>query len=127
MSERPTNTLDGSRSFEERVFARFDGLDQWRRQVDDWRGQLDRRLDRMENGLQRLDARLTAVEAMVEALEDEIDTRLRETRPIWEAVQTRLEHMDTKFDKVILDLYETRTDVGVLDKRVTRLENITPA
>ena len=49
MSEEQSKDQNGARSFEERVFARFDALD----------------------------TRLTA-------LEDKVDSRLRETKPIWE-------------------------------------------
>jgi predicted nuclease with TOPRIM domain len=60
MSDNPTQETPDSRSFEERVFARFDNLD----------------------------GRLTA-------LEDKVDSRLRETRPIWEAVLARLDAVET--------------------------------
>ena len=59
MGDNPTQETPDSRSFEERVFARFDNLD----------------------------GRLTA-------LEDKVDSRLRETRPIWEAVLTRLQAVE---------------------------------
>jgi hypothetical protein len=52
MSDNPTREIPDSRSFEERVFARFDALD----------------------------TRLTT-------LEEKADSRLRETRSIWEAMQ----------------------------------------
>ena len=59
MSDNPTKETPDSRSFEERVFARFDALD----------------------------GRLTT-------LEEKVDARLRETRPIWEAVLARLEGVE---------------------------------
>ena len=63
MSDNPTQETPDSRSFEERVFARFDNLD----------------------------GRLTA-------LEDKVDSRLRETRPIWEAVLARLEAVENRLE-----------------------------
>ena len=54
MSEDKTVDMDG-RSFEERVFARFDAMDAQ---------------------LNKIDSRLTT-------LEDKVDQRLKETRPIW--------------------------------------------
>ena len=65
MGDNPTQETPDSRSFEERVFARFDNLD----------------------------GRLTA-------LEDKVDSRLRETRPIWEAVQAQLGDVQTQLGDV---------------------------
>jgi hypothetical protein len=61
MSENPTQETPDARSFEERVFARFDSL--------------DTRLDNLNTRVENLDGRLTS-------LEDKVDVRLRETRPI---------------------------------------------
>ncbi|HEX7318406.1 MAG TPA: hypothetical protein VF297_31155 [Pyrinomonadaceae bacterium] len=73
MSDNPTQETPDSRSFEERVFARFDSL--------------DARIDRLGTKVDGLDGRLTT-------LEEKVDARLRETRLIWEAVQTRLEGVE---------------------------------
>ncbi|MBD0369215.1 MAG: hypothetical protein ICV60_00055 [Pyrinomonadaceae bacterium] len=94
MSDDVTKDMQGGRSFEERVFARFDAM--------------DARFDTLDN-------RLTA-------LEDKVDKGLMETRPIWEAVQAQPRQLDKKFDLVIKDLYETRVDIKSLDERVTKLE-----
>ena len=58
------------------------------------------------------------------SLEEKVDTRLQETRPIWEAVlsrldkiETRLDRMEAKLDVFGRDLVETRTDVEMLKKR----------
>lgn len=73
--------------------------------------------------------RLTALEGKVDALdgrltrlEEKVDQRLQETRPIWEDVQTRLRQLDGKFDLVIKDLYEVRSEQVFLSRRVERLE-----
>jgi chromosome segregation ATPase len=87
MSEKSTHENPDARSFEERVFARFDALD----------------------------ARMTA-------LEEKVDRRLQETRPIWEAIQTQLERLNSKVDIMIKEFYEVKTDIARLDKRVTSLE-----
>ena len=59
MNEDPTRELPDNRSFEERVFARFD--------------RIDARLDRVEARLDGLDIRVHALEA-----------RALDTKPIWE-------------------------------------------
>jgi chromosome segregation ATPase len=87
MSEKSTHENPDARSFEERVFARFDALD-----------------------------------ARMNALEEKVDRRLQETRPMWEAVQTQLERLNSKVDVMIKEFYEVKTDIARLDKRVTSLE-----
>ena len=93
--------MPDARSFEERVFERFDALD---RQMASF------------------NERLTS-------LEEKVDRRMQETRPIWEAMQHKLEQLDEKsdrlsekFDLILSDLYDTRANVKSLGKRVTNLE-----
>lgn len=83
MSDNPTNEFPNSRSFEERIFARFDSLD----------ARIDRFESRIEGKVDALDRRLTV-------LEEKVDARLRETRPIWEAVLTRLDGVENRLDGV---------------------------
>ncbi|MGB7923904.1 MAG: hypothetical protein WCF57_11725 [Pyrinomonadaceae bacterium] len=98
MDENITRERPDRRSFEERVFARFDALDE----------------------------RMSMIDERLSSLEEKVDRRLQETRPIWEGVQAKLEHIDTKLDVVIGDLYEMRTDLRMLDKRVNSLEGTRP-
>ena len=109
MSEDTTQDTNGSRLFEERVMARFDSI--------------DNRLTRVETRMDSFDLRLTD-------LEEKVDRRLMETRPIWEAVQAQLEGLNEKFDRlndkfdlVTEDLYDMRSKVKSLNKRVTTLED----
>ena len=102
MSNDPTRETPDTRSFEERVFARFDALD----------------------------LRLTA-------LEEKVDLRLRETRPIWEAVQSRLEGVESRLGNVekevkalsrgVMLLHEDNLPIRVaqreLRERVEKLES----
>jgi len=109
MSDNPTREMPDSRSFEERVFARFDTLD----------------------------VRLTT-------LEDKVDSRLRETRPIWEAVLTRLTSVEERVGNVETEVRQVRRvmrsmhedvlqmrgeqvglddDLGKLNERVEKLES----
>lgn len=101
MSENTTEETPDARSFEERVFARFDSL--------------DTRFD-------SLNTRLTA-------LEEKVDVRLHETRPVWEAVLSRLDNIDSEIKAVnrrvrVLhdDILRAREDQEDLRERVTRLE-----
>jgi septal ring factor EnvC (AmiA/AmiB activator) len=85
MSDIPTRETPDSRSFEERVFARFDSLD----------------------------GRLTA-------LEERVDSRLRETRPIWEAVQTRLTSVEERLGGLEREVRMVRRTMKFLHDDVLR-------
>ncbi|HEX8422400.1 MAG TPA: hypothetical protein VF634_03270 [Pyrinomonadaceae bacterium] len=102
MSENTTQETPDARSFEERVFARFD--------------MLDARLD-------NLDGRLTS-------LEDKVDSRLRETRPIWEVVLSRLDSVEGELKLLnrqvrVLheDVLRVRVDQEDLRERLSKLES----
>ncbi len=99
MSDNPTQEIPDSRSFDERVFARFDSLD----------ARIDRFESRIEDKVDALDGRLTA-------LEEKVDARLRETRPIWEAVLTRLDGVENRLDGI-----ESR--LGGIEKEVKELRH----
>ena len=62
-----------------------------------------------------LDSRLTS-------LEESVDNRLKETRPIWEAVRAQIEKLDEKFNLFIRDLYDIRGDISLHGKRLDILE-----
>ena len=108
MSEDRTAETSDPRSFEARVFARFDALD----------------------------ARLNEIDSRLTTLEEKVDQRLKETRPIWEQVLNRLDKVEErlsevddslrnvgrKFDVVAQDLLEVRADQRHLDNRLDKLE-----
>lgn len=88
MSEDTTKNLD-QRSFEERVLAEFAA---------------------MRSEFAALNMRLTA-------LEEKVDARLRETRPIWEAMQATLDDLTMQVQEMLGELFRTRTRVGKLEER----------
>jgi len=110
-----TQNLPDTRSFEERVFARFDAM--------------DARFDSMETRFDSVETRLTT-------LEDKVDARLRETRPIWEsmqqqltamdarmaAIETRMAAMEKMLDDIRLRLNELYRDSYEMRGRIGRLE-----
>jgi len=69
MSEERTKDLSDSRSFEERIFARFDAV--------------DARLDKMEA---RFEARFDAVERRLATVEEEVSKQTLDTKLMWERV-----------------------------------------
>ena len=83
MSEDKTKEIKDARTFEERVFARFDTVDE--------------RFDRVEG-------RLTAVEIKI----TEIDAKKYDTKPIWERALAEIAELSSKFETGIEGL---RTDL----------------
>lgn len=123
MSEENTQNLPDTRSFEERVFARFDAL--------------DARMARMESRLDDLNTR-------VERLEAESERRAIDTKPIWERALAEIaavrqdvaalsQKVDTVIDKVgsverrmkvlATDMLELRGDQARVEDRMDRLES----
>jgi hypothetical protein len=60
---------------------------------------------------------LAALNQRLVTLEEKVDARLHETRPIWEAVLSRLQIVDSKLDVLGRDLLETRAETELLKKR----------
>ena len=129
MNEDPTKEMPGARPFEERVLNELAAI---RSEVADVRAdvaeiradvaeiradvaEIRARQTAMAKNIAVLDERLTS-------LEEKVDARLNETRPIWEAIQLAIDRLDEKFDNVIRDLYEVRTDIGLHDKRLRDIE-----
>jgi chromosome segregation ATPase len=97
MSDNPTQQTHDPRSFEERVFARFDALDS--------------RISSLEGKVDEMNGRLTT-------LEDKVDSRLRETRPIWEAVLTRLGAIENSLNSIESRLDEVEKELRKLGHTV---------
>jgi hypothetical protein len=105
MSEEPTQHLPDGRSFEERVFARFDAL--------------DARLNLMDSRLQDVDSRLQGLE------QKSYDTKL-----IWERALAEMLTMNGKLDTVErklnvlgMDMLALRADQTRIEARVDKLES----
>ncbi|MDQ3687156.1 MAG: hypothetical protein M3430_16395 [Acidobacteriota bacterium] len=105
MNEENTHNIAGGRSFEERVFARFDAM--------------DARLNRMENNLSEMDARLERLEA-----------KAYDTKPVWEralaeilAVSGKLDGVERKLNVLGLDMLTLRADHTRHEERIDKLES----
>lgn len=77
----------------------------------------------MAKNIAALDQRLTSVDGRLSSLEEKVDSRLKETRPIWEAVKAQIEKLDEKFNVFILDLYDNRGTLRLHGKRLDILED----
>ena len=107
MSEDLTRGLP-RHSFEERVLSELSGIRQ--------------ELASQRETLTRMDGRLTSVEGRLTSLEEKVDARMRETRPIWEGVLTRLDgieselaRMNRQFRSFVADIFEVRVRVEKLE------------
>ena len=94
MNENPTERFSND-GFERRVLAEFAAVRA---------AQVEIRKD------------IAGIDTSLSTLEDRVDARLKETRPIWEAVQSDIKRLDTKFDNIIRDLYDVRTDIRLHEK-----------
>ena len=121
LSDDPTRELP-QESFQARVLAEFAAN---RAEFAAIRGELaEIRAEQavIRNDIATLSARQERFEDRLTSLEEKVDSRLREPRPIWESVQLAIKRLDTKFDIVVRELYEVRTDARVLEKRLIELE-----
>lgn len=130
MSEETTRDLSDNRSFEERVFARFDAIDArsnaMESRFDARFDALDARFDRVEARLDRVEAQLDSLDIRVQALE----AKALDSKPIWERalaeileVKQRVESIERKFDVLTLDMMQLRGDQRGVGKRMDALES----
>jgi chromosome segregation ATPase len=115
VSEDFTKELPGATPFETRVLAELAAIrgdvTELRREVTEIRTQQVA----MAKNIAALDQRLTS-------LEEKVDSRLKETRPIWEAVKEQIEKLDEKFSLFIRDLYDISAKISRQGKRMDDLE-----
>ena len=112
MSDEFTRDLSASRSFEERVFARFDAM--------------DGRFNAVDARFDRVDARLDGLDVRVQTLE----AKALDTKPIWERalseileVRKGVEDLNRKVDVLTLDVMQMRADQRRVEKRLDGLES----
>lgn len=95
-------------SFEERVLSGLSGIRQ--------------DLTRMDTRLTSVEERLISVEGRMTSLEEKVDARLRETRPIWEGVLTRLDGIESELARMNRQFRSFVADIFQLRVRVEKLE-----
>jgi chromosome segregation ATPase len=129
MSEELTQNLDGGESFESRVMA---GLAAINNRLASFEGHVNTRLTSLEGHIISLenrvsslegrfalyDERLNVFERRLNALGEKVDARLHETRPIWEAVLSRLDVIESKVEALALNLLDMRGDLERVKKRI---------
>ena len=142
MNEDPTKELP-KQSFEDRVLAALTailaeqaatrvGVDAVSAEVDAIRTEVDAIRSEQQALRAQVDAiqvqqgamarNIIGLDERLTSLEEIVDARLKETRPIWEAVQAQIEKLDEKFDLMIRDLYDLRGKVARHAKQISLLE-----
>ena len=136
MSEDFTKELPGATPFEKRVLAELAALRGEVSGVGDEVSTLRTEVGvlRTEVGVLRgevaeirvhqaaMAKNITVLDQRLTSLEERVDNRLKETRPIWEAVRAQIEKLDEKFNLFIRDLYDIRGDISLHGKRLDILE-----
>lgn len=150
MSEDRTRELNDARSFEERVLALFDRvfteLADIRQRQDALDEKVDRRLqetrplwEAIMPELQRLSAAVDELKVAVaenkttieenKAAIEELKATTEENKETLKELKEGLKRLNTKFEIVVEELYEYRTDIReqrkeiiALEMRITRLE-----
>jgi hypothetical protein len=118
MSEEHTGNLGGDRSFEERVFARFDAIDArfdaidgWRDSVDKWRGSIDGWRDSVDKWRGSIDGWRDSVDkwrGSIDGWRDSVD-KWRGSIDGWrDSIDVWRSATDSRFDRI--------------EKRLTNLE-----
>jgi chromosome segregation ATPase len=112
MNEEPTKDLPNRKSFEERVFARFDAFDARFNTVD-------ARFDAFDARFNTVDARFDAVDARLEKLE----SRAYDTKPIWERALAAIMELGLEMGEVKSKVGAIEGKVDVIEGKVQLLEN----
>lgn len=130
MNEDRTRDLPDNRSFEERVFARFDAMEA---RFESMEARFESRFAAMDARFDAMDVRFDAVDARLDSLDTRVQTleaRAYDTKPIWERalaeilnVKERVENIERKFDLLTLDMMQLRGDQRRLEGRFENLKS----
>ena len=121
MNEDPTKELP-KQSFEDRVLAALTAISAEVAAVRTEQAALRAQVDAIQVQQGAMARNIIALDERLTSLEEIVDTRLKETRPIWEAVKAQIEKLDEKFDLMIRDLYDLRGKVARHAKQISLLE-----
>jgi predicted nucleic acid-binding Zn-ribbon protein len=139
MNEEPPKDL-ATRAFQKRVLDEFAAM---RGEIAGLRGEVgeiraeqsamrnditDIRTETVEIRTQQTAMAMTigSLDHRLTSLEERVDARLKETRPIWEAVQEQLQRLVEKFDTVLLDSFDLRNELKIHGRRIAHLEERLP-
>ena len=115
MGEETTKNFAGGESFENRVLAELARINS---QMATGFASLESRLDTVERRLSTLESRVDGLEGRLTSWEEKVDARLHDTRPIWEAVMSRLTVIEKKLDLFAKDMMHLRAELELLEERL---------
>ena len=130
MSEERTSELPDPRSFEERVFARFDSMEArsiaMETRFDAMETRFEKRFSAIDKRFDGVDTRLDSLDGRVQTL----DAKALDTKPIWERalveileVKKGVEDVNRKLDVLTLDVLQVRADQRRVEKRMDELQS----
>jgi chromosome segregation ATPase len=79
---------------------------------------LETRMEGLETRMEGLETRMEGLETRMETLEIKVDTRMKETRPIWEALQAQLTELKESQQLQFTELRESQ------DKGFRRFDHV---
>ena len=133
MNEEQTRDLPDRRSFEDRVFARFDSMDARFDSTDARLDSMDARSDSMDARFDSMDARFDRVDTRLDGLDTRVqalEAKALDTKPIWERalveiveVKKGVEDINRKLDILYQDVFQVRADQRLVHKRMDALES----
>ena len=128
MDDKPTQDL-ATRAFQKRVLdeliALRAGQTELRNDVTELRSEVTQlRSDVTELRTQQaaMAKNIAALDQRLSTLEQRVDERLKETRPIWEAVQIQIQRLGEKLDGALLEFHELRAEIRLHGVRIAELE-----
>ena len=84
------------------------------------------RLSALEVKVSALDVKVSALDVKVSALEVKVDERLHDTRPMWEALNNRLDRFEAetreRFDRIEARLDKIEARLDKIEARLDRVE-----
>jgi chromosome segregation ATPase len=111
VNEEPTKQFTDRRSFEERVFARFDAIDKRFEAID-------KRFDVIDKRFEGVYARFDVLEVRLEKLE----SRSYDTKPIWERALAAITQTNLEVGEIKTRVAAIETKVGAIETKIGTLE-----
>ena len=132
MHDEPPKDL-ATRAFQKRVLDEFAGL---RREVSGELSAIRAEIAEIRLAQRAVHSDITEIRAeqtatahtfagldhSLMAFEQKIESNLRETRPIWEDLQERLQRIGERLEGVLVEFYESRHEIRVHGRRIGELE-----
>ena len=121
MDEKPTQDL-ATRAFQKRVLDEFAAVRAEQAAMRQDIAEMRTDIHELQAQQAAMAKNVAAIDHRLTTLEERVDTRLKETRPIWEAVQEQIQRLSEKLDAVILEFFELRGELKIHGRRIAELE-----